>query len=427
MNLERFREHVKEALAHLYDGPYLETHPLAALLTPQHTGEVRGHALQRTLQEAIQALKPNADLPYESLAWRKYRYLYLRYVQSLSAPEIASDLGISPRQARRYSQEALAAVTQILWDRFEGVLWQNDGLPSGRQAQTERAGDARAGITSVSAAVDQEVALVEATATEAAVPVGELLMGVVSTIRPLAERWGVGLEASLPADLPSAAIERTMLRQALLSVLSLSLELAGAAVELSVEPVADEPVLRLLVRCQTAVAPGRLLDRLRADDRWRIAQHLLEARGGGLEAWPELAGQVTVCLRVPTARDSTVLIVEDNPDAILLYRRYLGDSPFRVVAAADGGRAVECAEAEQPAAIILDVMMPGRDGWEVLQVLKSHPSTRHIPVVVCSVLKERDLALALGAAEFLVKPISRPDLLRALGRYSLGGSAGRRG
>jgi CheY-like chemotaxis protein len=95
------------------------------------------------------------------------------------------------------------------------------------------------------------------------------------------------------------------------------------------------------------------------------------------------------------------------------------------VAAVDGTRALECAEAEQPAAIVLDVMMPGRDGWEVLQVLKSHPATRHIPVVVCSVLQERDLALALGAAELLVKPVARPDLLRALGRHSLGSPAGR--
>jgi CheY-like chemotaxis protein len=125
---------------------------------------------------------------------------------------------------------------------------------------------------------------------------------------------------------------------------------------------------------------------------------------------------LVISLTLRAINGPKVLIVEDNADALQLYRRYLSDSPYRMLAATDGARALESAEAERPAAIVLDVMMPSQDGWEILQLLKANPDTRAIPVVICSVLRERELALALGAIEFLVKPVSRDELLLALER-----------
>ena len=73
----------------------------------------------------------------------------------------------------------------------------------------------------------------------------------------------------------------------------------------------------------------------------------------------------------------------------------------------------------QPQAITLDVMMPTIDGWEVLQMLQTDPETQHIPVIVCSVWDEPELASSLGAAGFLKKPITQKDLLSALARLKL--------
>jgi CheY-like chemotaxis protein len=64
-------------------------------------------------------------------------------------------------------------------------------------------------------------------------------------------------------------------------------------------------------------------------------------------------------------------------------------------------------------------MMAGQDGWETLQLLKNHPDTHDIPVLICSVLPEHDLARFLGAAELLEKPVTRPALLAALARQGL--------
>jgi CheY-like chemotaxis protein len=61
-------------------------------------------------------------------------------------------------------------------------------------------------------------------------------------------------------------------------------------------------------------------------------------------------------------------------------------------------------------------MMPGRDGWDLLGQFREHPVTQHVPVIICSILGQRDLAMALGAADFLRKPVTRQDLLAALDR-----------
>jgi CheY-like chemotaxis protein len=111
--------------------------------------------------------------------------------------------------------------------------------------------------------------------------------------------------------------------------------------------------------------------------------------------------------------------VEDNPQVVQLFRRYLHGSIYRLLHVPDPDVLVQRAGEEQPAVITLDVMMPRRDGWELLQALKVRPETRDIPVLVCSVLRDRELALALGAADFLPKPITQHTLLAALNRHAL--------
>src|SRR5690349_17308176 len=109
-----FERYVQEALEQLYDPAYLLTHPLAMLLVPRSGSESPGHTLTRVLREAIAALKPPRDAPSHSPAWRSYRLLTLRYVEMLRIPQVASELGISPRQCRRDHHDALNALRSIL-------------------------------------------------------------------------------------------------------------------------------------------------------------------------------------------------------------------------------------------------------------------------------------------------------------------------
>ena len=117
---------------------------------------------------------------------------------------------------------------------------------------------------------------------------------------------------------------------------------------------------------------------------------------------------------LPAAGQTTVLAIDDNESLFRLFERYLAQHHYRLVGVRDGDEGIRLARELQPAAITLDVMMPDRDGWEVLQTLCTDPHTKDIPVIVCTVLDEPELAFSLGARAYLKKPIQRSDLLAAL-------------
>jgi CheY-like chemotaxis protein len=119
-----------------------------------------------------------------------------------------------------------------------------------------------------------------------------------------------------------------------------------------------------------------------------------------------------------------VLVVEDDPSARDFLTRALSRAGFEVVVAHDGPSGLAKAREIAPIAILLDVMLPGLDGWRVLRELRADPKTARIPVIVETVLDERHFAYALGAAGYLRKPISREDLTAAVGELAARADAG---
>ena len=111
--------------------------------------------------------------------------------------------------------------------------------------------------------------------------------------------------------------------------------------------------------------------------------------------------------------EKTVLAIDDDPEGIDIIRKYLGKE-YRVVGLLSGEKAVEKAKEVNPLAITLDILMPRKDGWEVLRELKDTPETQDIPVIILSIVDDRRLGFSLGAAEYLVKPVGNRALLRKL-------------
>lgn len=109
----------------------------------------------------------------------------------------------------------------------------------------------------------------------------------------------------------------------------------------------------------------------------------------------------------------TVLAIDDNPEAIDIVRKYLGED-YRVVGILSGEGAVEKAKEIKPMAITLDIMMPKKDGWQVLRELKKTPETQDIPVIILSIVDNKRLGFSLGATEYIVKPLEKQVLLRKL-------------
>ncbi|MDP9185642.1 MAG: response regulator, partial [Actinomycetota bacterium] len=113
---------------------------------------------------------------------------------------------------------------------------------------------------------------------------------------------------------------------------------------------------------------------------------------------------------------SSVMVVEDDRRSADLLRVYLEDAGYAVSIARDGVEGLELARRLHPAAVILDILLPRLNGWDLLAQLKSDPATSAIPVLIVSMVDEQGAGFALGAAEYLVKPVDRVGLLAALSR-----------
>ncbi|HAB56308.1 MAG TPA: hypothetical protein DCE61_08115, partial [Cellvibrionales bacterium] len=109
-----------------------------------------------------------------------------------------------------------------------------------------------------------------------------------------------------------------------------------------------------------------------------------------------------------------VLVIDDDPESRQLLLRHLEKENYIGLEASDAKQGIAIANEQQPDLILLDLMMPNIDGWTALSVLKESPSTRHIPVILQSMLDEKNLGLDLGAAEFLPKPVDRQRMATIL-------------
>jgi len=113
-----------------------------------------------------------------------------------------------------------------------------------------------------------------------------------------------------------------------------------------------------------------------------------------------------------------VLIIEDNPQAGQLIQTYLDEAGYRTELARNGFEGLEKAKQLKPDVITLDMIMPIKDGWQVLKELKNHPLCAHIPIIIISITDDKRLGFSLGAVEYFVKPVSRNELLETIGKIA---------
>lgn len=390
-----FERSVRDALSHLYDTVYLQAHPLARVVRrsePRLPLSLLGKTLHKSLLDSIETVRPAAGTSSASKAMLRYRIMELRYVEGLDAGSVQQELAISKSEYYREHGRALDAVLSKLWDRW--------GLG-------ERMTTAAPDVEGAPSLVQQEADSLSSSHRVERLDLHRLVGEVLAMLTPLAERRGVELRAQIPAAISPCWGERVVVRQALLGVAHRAVDVAAPG--------------EVHVRAEAAPAPARLVvtaSRSAGDPAtWparddATTRELVESIGGSLEV-SAIRGGVAAALVFPS-HGKTLLVVDNNTDFVALMSRYLDHHGWTVV----DGRGIDevgrLVARYSPDAIMLDVLMPEQDGWDILRALRDLPDTQRIPVVICSVLHEPQLALDLGASAYLAKPVSQPDLIRLL-------------
>lgn len=405
---EQFLIHLRSALNHLYDPYFLRGSPLVALFKLSD-GPDTPSALQRILNDGIAALEPGGSDSNQGL--RDYELIMYRYVQQFSQEEVANQLGVSVRHLRREQNAAIYRLGALLWERYElGAR----PLP----AETLDQEDARPVETG---AVDDLDWLLSAPLDEPA-DLKVVLPAVVELTRPLSVGSNVEMDYRLGESLPALALSPVALRQILLNILTVAVACAhGMRLLIDARPEAlpgsDEPRggVRIEFTCSPGVG-GAPAGRVLSPDEQAgldLAARMARLCGGQLTAIFE-PGLITANLALPALRTVSVLVIDDNADFIQLVQRETTGTRYQVCGARDPMQGLKLAQEQPPDIILLDVMMPRVDGWEILGRLRSHPRTAQIAVIVCTILAQEELARSLGARSFLRKPVTRDSVLAAL-------------
>ncbi|MCC2690807.1 MAG: hypothetical protein K0S21_3610, partial [Rhizobiaceae bacterium] len=132
---------------------------------------------------------------------------------------------------------------------------------------------------------------------------------------------------------------------------------------------------------------------------------------------PALCGKVpdeAAAVALPPSSVRPVLIIDDEPAARNIIAQALAEAGLTSIEAGSGAEGIELARINRPAAIILDIIMPHQDGWSVLRALKSDRELSEIPVILATILADRELGLSLGAVDYIPKPIDAERLVRAI-------------
>jgi CheY-like chemotaxis protein len=288
-----------------------------------------------------------------------------------------------------------------------------------------------------------------------------LVETVATTGRPLVEAKGNALVVQVAADVGRIRTDPMRLRQCLLNLLSNAAKFTERGrVTLRVDRISAGGVDRIQFQVQDTgigMTPAQLekifepFVQAAEDTAVRyggtglglaIVRDLIRLLGGDIQVQskPGLGSTFTMLLpvsgeqseAVPTVDTSVprqeannplaemgalVLVVDDQQESREILSRHIRKGGFNIAVAANGEEGLQLAKTLKPAAITLDVMMPGMDGWQVLGRLKTDPELADIPVIMCSILDDRKKGFMLGASDYLTKPVDRNRLLQSLQEY----------
>lgn len=394
MNTSALETELREALSHLHDPDYAPSPALAMLLGADPGAGVL--TVQSALLRAIEALAPSSAATANSPSQRIYDLLHNRFVLKLTLQETAERMSLSFSSTCRTQRAAVHGLARLLWERHQAAP------PAGSRAgQPEE--EAHPLPQNWREQAQRELAALDASSPGAVSDVGKVVQGACELLTPVLNRLGVTVEIAFVQPGVTAAIHPSVLRQLLIAAIRQMAE--HAASPLAIHAGLQNGDARISIsgklRDDASLTPEAL-----TADLLEVGEVITEAEIQGAE--------MQLVLELASIGAATVLLVDDNFDIARLYSRATEGTRYRVIHAGQGQGLFETIRAVAPDLVVLDVMLPDIDGWDLLMQLRAEAATRRLPVIVSSVVKEEELAMSLGATRFLPKPVRPRELIRVL-------------
>ena len=403
LSKDQFTSYLRSALHNLYFPDQMRHSPLNNIFgIDQRLNS--SSLLQQILIDAIEKLKPGQGEPPQSRSWRIYELLAYRYIRQFDREVVANQLGISGRQFRREQRTALEALADSLTREFS--------LETRIAEMTkDEIGEETDAPDVFREPVPDDLSWLKDTPDHGQTILIQVMKAVLNLSNPLAERFAVRINCSQEDNIPDLDIPVLALRHILLTLLNGAIPLSsGKSLDIHVTSK-EKLVLVEIISQEPLERTNEILES--GKKSLAIVQQLMEMFNGTFTIIND-PGHYSVRLTFPSIEKIPVLIIDDNPDAILLFRRYSANTRYTITGIREPDKAVHIAEVQSPKIILLDLMMPGVDGWEILNQIQQNPLTGTIPVIVVSILPQESLALSMGAIAFLQKPISQNDFLNLL-------------
>jgi CheY-like chemotaxis protein len=395
MIFEDFRQELHIALNHLYDPDY---QPAAIVYLGAGCDPQEGvGGLQAAIAQGIRSLEPGPGAPPDSRPMRAFKVLHQRFVLKLSQEETAERTGMSVRTVQRAQREAIHLLARRLCGFGPGECEAQESLLAQQQAT----------LSTWHSQVQQELAALQKSARyESAAHLAATIQGVLSIACELSEDHEFCLDMAGAARDVHIRCHPSVLRQILLNAIQQMIQVTAAGrITLSAQQHVDRARISIVGRPARA---GLSVD-------VSVSRELLSAVRGTVDfiSGDESVG-VLIELPVAPAARATVLVVDDNPDMVRTLDIYCTGTRYTVVAPDEGQDIFQAIRAHSADIIVLDVILPNADGWDLLHALQANCTTRSVPVIVCSVVADERLAQTLGAALYLRKPVYREQLISAL-------------
>ena len=277
------------------------------------------------------------------------------------------------------------------------------------------------------------------------------------TVEPLVKSDRLRLVKALAAELPPLYTDEDKLKQILINLLSNAVKFTAEGTVTVMTRYQDGGLTLTVADTGIGIpesALGVIFEEFRQVDSsttreyggtglgLSISRHLARLLGGDITVQSAVGAGSTFTVTLPLRYDAApvvtravvtpsreapavqsgngkvVLAIDDDPNVLYLLQENLAEAGYQVIGAASGAEGLQKARQLRPFAITLDILMPHKDGWQVLHELKADVATRDIPIIVLSIVDQKDLGYRLGASDYLLKPFDRDTILAALTRIS---------